>query len=1047
MITGNEKEFQKDFGRYLLMEKLGRGGMGAVYKAWDRNLNRVVAIKLLLGEPEEETRNPSTDQAESTAEEIRRFHREAQTAAKLHYPNIVQIYDVGIYNGKHYFAMEYINGLSLRNVIKDLHKIQEDDIVIRNNSVDFRKSAHVPVKLPFRRLLILLREIGYGLHYAHQHNIIHRDVKPENILIALTEDEEGAFQIPDLFTDKEFVCKIADFGLVRDIGSDSKLTMSGQLLGTPGYMSPEQARGESITLDSRTDTFSLGIVMYEIFTGRNPFQGKSIYHIMKYVLERDPVRPRKINRQIHPDIETIILKALEKDPLRRYESTKELSDDINRFLSHEPIHARPPSNFYKSKQLIVRHKEAALAFAIFILIIASVTVYFMHEAGQIRETVEYAQSLRDARRKTAQAHLAAAQELVDVALEARNHGDHELIAEKLEPARKIIWDSTREDPSFADAYCLLGYTDMLQNNIELAFVNFNKALQKDEGNTLAHYYRGQLYFALYTIGLDELASDEVEQKLSSKLAREYETRLKAVERFKANALADFIGIKKNRLGSARSAYCTGIVAYLENKPDAAIKELQRAIRTNPYYPEALLVLGVLYDRNGQVDMAIECFSRVLEDNKSDILAYYNRANLYTGKGMFEEAIADYKKIEYFNAAGYPVIFLKIGELCLKSGDIKAAMDFFSKAIDKCAGYQKARAYLHRGDIFLQKGSFADAIADFAAAKKILPEYSAIYHSLGLAHCGLGEYESAVVDYDNAIALAPYSVEAYINRGNAHKALEKYSKAREDYSYALGLNPYSVTAHYNLGGLLKDAGEYEGALKHLTASIEIEPDYTDALLERGALYVRMGQYDNALADYSMVISRNPEIEDAYFFSGEILFKQVKPAEAAVFFDKAMELNPHRGETYFYEGIIAYSRKEYDKVIEYLDKSIALEPENSEAFKFRGLAHYAQKNSEKALEDFDTSIRLNPFFEGTYYNRAIVYFYINEFAKALEGLNKAIELKNDYTDAVFLRGAVYARLNMPEAAYIDYKKTLELDPNHPYEGEIKKFIGEFEQKQKH
>ena len=271
---------------YDILQRLGEGGMGVVYKARHRGLKRLVALKMIRGG------------SQARADHLARFRVEAEAVARLRHPNIIQIYDIGEAAGLPFVALELLDGGGL------------DD-----------RLAGTPQ--PGNQAAELMVTLARAVHVAHQAGIVHRDLKPTNVLYT-----------------SDGVPKITDFGLAKRIDSDDGQTESGQIMGSPSYMAPEQARGHSRNVGPAADVYALGAILYEMLTGRPPFKGETPMETVRQVLDDDPVTPSRLVPRVPRDLETICLKCLHKDPARRYESAQALADDLERHLRGEPILAR-----------------------------------------------------------------------------------------------------------------------------------------------------------------------------------------------------------------------------------------------------------------------------------------------------------------------------------------------------------------------------------------------------------------------------------------------------------------------------------------------------------------------------------------------------------------------------------------------------------------------------------------------------------------------------------------------------------------------------------
>ena len=318
-------------GDYELLEEIARGGMGVVYRARPISLNRVVALKMILA-----------GQFASEAE-LARFRSEAEAAAALDHPNIVPIYEVGEHEGRPFFSMKFMEG----GVLGTRARMEDGGLKMEAGARASRPSSTLNSPSSTAQLLL---KVSRAVHYAHQRGILHRDLKPGNILF----DAHGEPHI-------------ADFGLAKQLNTHPStfnpgLTLSGATLGTPAYMAPEQAAGNSRAIATTADIYSLGAILYELLTGQPPFAAATPMATMRAVVEQEPRRPSSINRTVNRDLETICLKCLEKDPARRYTSARALAEDLERWLRHEPILARPTQPWEYAAKWATRHPaRAALA--------------------------------------------------------------------------------------------------------------------------------------------------------------------------------------------------------------------------------------------------------------------------------------------------------------------------------------------------------------------------------------------------------------------------------------------------------------------------------------------------------------------------------------------------------------------------------------------------------------------------------------------------------------------------------------------------------------
>src|SRR5438874_6946873 len=316
--TAQASELLGELGDYEVLEEVGRGGQGVVFRARQKSLNRTVALKVI-----------SLGQWASKAH-LKRFRLEAEAAARLEHPGIVPIHEVGERDGSCYFSMKFIEGGQL------------DEVARRE-------------PIPIRRAVELMANVARTVHYAHEHGILHRDIKPGNILL----DAKGE---PHL----------TDFGLARLLETEGSVTQTLDVIGTPSYMAPEQAVGNNTGVSNATDVYGIGAVLYQLLTGHPPFAGGTTYETIKLVLDTEPRQPRLLNPKIDRDLSTICLKCLEKDPKRRYPSALALAEDLEHWLKHEPIRAKRSGFFTHAHKWVQRNPAIAALVASLVALAAAI---------------------------------------------------------------------------------------------------------------------------------------------------------------------------------------------------------------------------------------------------------------------------------------------------------------------------------------------------------------------------------------------------------------------------------------------------------------------------------------------------------------------------------------------------------------------------------------------------------------------------------------------------------------------------------------------------
>jgi WD40 repeat protein len=358
--AGESRPGPREVPGYEILGELGRGGMGVVYRARQLSLNRIVALKMILAG------------SHAGAQDLARFRAEAEAVARLQHPNIVQIFEVGEHEGLSFFTLEFVDGGSLADQLDG-------------------------TPLPLRRAAQLVRTLATAVSAAHEQGVVHRDLKPANVL--LTQDGRP---------------KITDFGLAKRLDTAGQ-TQTGAVMGTPGYMAPEQAGGRSKNIGPLADVYALGAILYELLTGRPPFKAETPLDTMLQMLGEEPVPPSRLNRKIPPDLETICLKCLAKDPRRRYPSARVLANDLKHFLDGKPITARPAGKWERLRKWTKRRPAAAALVGVSVVAALGLLLggaYFAHQLNEERNTAVAERDRAERQQQAARANLERARRLL-----------------------------------------------------------------------------------------------------------------------------------------------------------------------------------------------------------------------------------------------------------------------------------------------------------------------------------------------------------------------------------------------------------------------------------------------------------------------------------------------------------------------------------------------------------------------------------------------------------------------------------------------------------
>jgi serine/threonine-protein kinase len=689
---------------YEVEAVLGRGGMGVVYRARHVRLNRTVALKMLLAG------------AYAGPRDLARFLREAEAEAGLRHPHIVQVHDVGEHDGRPYFTMEFVEGGSLAQKLRGAPQ-------------------------PGRQAAALVATLAGAIQVAHQGGVVHRDLKPGNVLLAA-----------------DGTPKISDFGLARRLEGGAGLTQSGVPMGTPSYMAPEQARGQTRGVGPAVDVYALGAILYELLTGRPPFRGETPAETVLQVINQDPAPPSRLNARVPRDLETICLKCLHKDPQRRYPTAAALAGDLQRFLRGEPIAARPAGLPERLGKWVRRRPGwAALLAASLLVAAALVGMGFWLVAQRAHE------------RQAVEADLKEAADLRDSA--------------RWEEARAVL-DRAGGRLAWSGPNDLVRRLGQARHDLDL--------VRRLNAIRLKRVTRGELAF--YKARANEAYAEEFRQA-GLGTAGDPPPRVaaginaSAVRGALAAAVYDWAVCAADK---ARRGWLLEVARQTDGDPDGwrqrvldpAVWEDPKALtelaRTAPAASESVSLLLAVGEQLGVMGRDPSPFlKRVQKEHPADFWA-----NLILGNALLQrepQEAGGYYRAALASRPTAAVGYCAVGDALRLQKLLDEAIDYYEKARRREPGY--ARAHSNLGLALQAQGRLGEAIGDYREALRLDPDYAWAHHNLANALREKGRLDEAHDHYRRALRLDPKNTEVLngvrsvlMRQGRADELLAGWRKA-------------------------------------------------------------------------------------------------------------------------------------------------------------------------------------------------------------------------------------------------------------------------------
>jgi eukaryotic-like serine/threonine-protein kinase len=976
--------------RYRKVRDHAEGGLGIVFVARDEELNREVALK--------EIKPKYADNLASQS----RFLIEAEITGGLEHPGIVPVYGLGHYDdGRPYYAMRFIRGDSLKDAIKAFHA----DATLKNDP-----GART---LALQKLLRRFLDVCNAIAYAHNRGVLHRDLKPDNVMVG----QYGETLVVDWGLAKatgrsgdDGIGPLPESTLTSKSASGSAETIPGSVVGTPGYMSPEQATGRLDLLGPPSDVYSLGATLYTLLTGQVPFADRELTDVLKKVERGEFPRPREHAPWLDPALEAIALKAMALKPSDRYPSPRALADDVERWLADEPVAAYPEPFARRARRWAGKHRTSLTTATAATLVAALLIGGFVWRRSAERWRIDLsARAVMDESARLASQAQAGDPTLWEKAAVVAQRAVDQLEAGgspgRLREARTTL-EAIQAESRVIKA---------------LEEARLEGANVKDDAFDRQARIDGYLV-AFRAYGIDVAASSIEDAARRIRTSRVADALMAALDDW-SQSDSRWVNVPPERLSAiARAAETdpvrTAIREAVSRRDVAALRHFCESENDRRKFgPRIHLLFDSLLSLDPEGSFPL--LETILREHPSDFWLNHDLGRAYLNAEPQKAAEAvHFLSIAVALRPDSTGAHLHLGLALQGQGRLDRAVAEYREAIRLKPDL--ALTHNNLGNALLEQGRLDLAVAEYETVIRLKPDFAMAHSNLGLALRDQGRLDRAVAECETAIRLKPDVAKSHLNLGNALYDQGHLDRAVAEFETVIRLKPDFAEAHNNLGVILRDQGRLDRAVAEFETAIQLQPDHARAHMNLGLALHGQGRLDLAVAECEEAIRLKADDAIAHYNLGVALEAQGHLDRAIAEYEAAIRLKPDLGEPHFNLGNLLKAQGHLDRAVAEYEKAIRLKPELAVAHNNLGVAVRDQGHLDRAVAEFEEAIRLNPRGAEAHANLGLALQGQGQLDRAVAAYEETIQLWPDFAEVYCFLGSTLLAMGKFHAALESLEK---------------------------